>query len=288
MQNTKTESSSIRSAPALLAGMRQSLNEHWPEYFMEAACLGLFMVSACVFGVLLEHPNSGVHQAIPNAVVRRALMGLAMGVTAIGLICSPWGKRSGAHMNPAVTLTFLSLRKISSWDALYYVAFQFVGGTAGVLLSGWVIGPSLGDAAINYVVTVPGPLGVPAAFWAEALISFVMMGTILIASNVRALSRMTPYFAGALLAIFITLEAPYSGMSLNPARTAGSAAVAGECTGLWLYFAAPTLAMFAAGQIYRTLRGSKRVFCAKLHHDNGKRCIFRCQYPSLLKGHSQS
>jgi aquaporin Z len=65
------------------------------------------MVSACVFVVLLEHPSSPVYQSFESAaMLRRALIGLAMGLAAIGIIYSPWGQRSGAHMNPAVTLTF--------------------------------------------------------------------------------------------------------------------------------------------------------------------------------------
>ena len=86
---------------------------HWPEFAMEAACLGLFMISACVFVTLLEHPMSPVHRAIPSATLRRVLVGIAMGLTAVGLIYSPWGQRSGAHMNPSLTLTYLRLRKIA-------------------------------------------------------------------------------------------------------------------------------------------------------------------------------
>ena len=59
-----------------------------------------------------------------------------MGLTAMGLIYSPWGKRSGAHMNPSVTLTFWRLGKITPDDALLYMAFQFLGGWLGVVLSG--------------------------------------------------------------------------------------------------------------------------------------------------------
>ena len=59
--------------------------------------LGIFMLSASVFGVLLEHPMSWLHQSIENGVVRRGLMGLAMGATAVSIILSPWGQRSGAH-----------------------------------------------------------------------------------------------------------------------------------------------------------------------------------------------
>ena len=79
-----------------------SLRRHWPEYLFEGALLGVFMISACAFTALLEHPASSVRQAISNGDVRRALIGLAMGLTAVVLIYSPWGQRSGAHMNPAV------------------------------------------------------------------------------------------------------------------------------------------------------------------------------------------
>ena len=60
-------------------------------------------------------------------------MGAIMGLTAIGLIYSPWGQQSGAHLNPAVTLTFWRLGKVATWDALFYVLAQFAGGALGVL-----------------------------------------------------------------------------------------------------------------------------------------------------------
>jgi len=88
---------------------------------MEAAETGSFMVSACVFGVVLEHPASPVHKAIGNPNERRALMGLAMGLTAVAIIYSPWGKQSGAHFNPAVTLTFLRLGKVKRTDAVFFM-----------------------------------------------------------------------------------------------------------------------------------------------------------------------
>jgi aquaporin Z len=114
--------------------------QHWPEYLMEAAGLGLFMISACTFNVILDHPASFVRNAIPNSFVRRTLGGMAMGLTAIGLIYSPWGKRSGAHLNPALTLTFFRLGKIAAADAFSYVFSQFAGGVAGVMFSAalWV------------------------------------------------------------------------------------------------------------------------------------------------------
>ncbi len=108
--------------------MWQALHEHWPEYLIEAGALGTFMVSACVFAILLFHPASFAVHAIPAQMPRLLLMGLAMGGTLVGIVYSPFGKRSGAHMNPAVTLTFLSLGKVAPWDAVFYVAAQFLGG----------------------------------------------------------------------------------------------------------------------------------------------------------------
>jgi len=90
---------------------------HWQEHVMEGALLGLFMISACVFTVIFQLPGSPVRQAIASAELRRVLTGIAMGLTAIALIYSPWGQRSGAHLNPSVTLTFLRLGKIKRVDA---------------------------------------------------------------------------------------------------------------------------------------------------------------------------
>jgi aquaporin Z len=73
-----------------------ALQTHWPEYFIEAAGLVLFMMSACFFTALLEHPASAVRQAITVPLVRHVLTGIAMGLTAIALIYSPWGQQSGA------------------------------------------------------------------------------------------------------------------------------------------------------------------------------------------------
>lgn len=106
--------------------MRRFL-DHLPEYAIEAALLGAFMISACGFGVLLEHPDSPVHRAIGDPVLRRVLMGLAMGTTAIGLIYSPWGGRSGAHINPATTLTFWRLGRIQGTDVAGYIGAQLLG-----------------------------------------------------------------------------------------------------------------------------------------------------------------
>lgn len=254
--------------------MLLALRRHWPEYLMEGAGLGVFMLSACAFGALLWHPASPATRLVDDGVGRRALMGLAMGLTAVGIVFSPWGKQSGAHLNPAVTLTFLRLGKVKPWDALFYVAAQFGGGLLGVLVARLLLGPALANPAVNFVVTFPHQ-GMTVAFVAEAVIAFLMMTTVLVVSNSR-LARWTGLFAGALVWAYITFEEPFSGMSLNPARTFGSALPAMTWTGFWLYVVAPPLGMLLAAQVYEAVRGGNAVHCAKLHHQNAKRCIF-CQ-----------
>ncbi|KAA0221797.1 aquaporin family protein [candidate division KSB1 bacterium] len=250
------------------------LKKHWPEYLMEAAGLGLFMVSACGFGALLEHPASPVRQAIDSAFVRRAVMGLAMGLTAIALVYSPWGKQSGAHLNPSFTLTFYRLGKLKGYDAFFYIIAQFAGGLAGVLLMSQVLGVRLAHPNVNYVVTVPGTAGIALAFVAESLITFILMSVVLLVSNHARYASRTGLCAGALIAAYITFEAPFSGMSMNPARTLGSALPAQVWTAWWIYFTAPLLGMLAAAQVYLITKGSPPRACAKLHHQNVKRCIF--------------
>jgi len=252
---------------------------HWPEYAIEAACLGAFMVSACLFGTLFGHPASPVVQLVRHPALRRLLMGLAMGTTAVILIYSRFGKRSGAHMNPATTLTFFRLGKMSTMDAVFYIAAQFAGGIAGVALAGFLLGHRLSNPSVNYVVTLPGAYGVVWAFVAEALMTFLLMCVVLRASNDTRLNRYTGMFAGILVMLYISIEAPVSGMSMNPARTFGSALSAANWTSLWIYFTAPPLGMLAAAEVFVRRRGLKDVLCAKLHHANSERCIFRCNYP---------
>lgn len=260
-----------------------SLHRHWPEYLMEAGELALFMISACAFATLLQHPASPVRNAIAGEVPRRILMGLAMGSTAIAIVMSPWGKQSGAHFNPAVTLTFLRLGKIHPMDALFYVASQFVGGIFGVTVAAVLLRGAVAHTAVHYATTVPGRHGIAVAFAAELAISFGLMVTVLVVSNREAIARYTPCFVGALVATYIGLEAPLSGMSMNPARTFGSAIGAMSWHALWIYFTAPPLGMLGAAELFLRTRGGAAPACAKLHHANNKRCIFRCGYMPFSK-----
>lgn len=264
--------SAAPSAPQL--GAMASLLTHWHEYLMELSLLGVFMVAACVFGTLYEFPQSPVRAAVSSHFLRRMLMGASMGLTAMAIIYSPWGKQSGAHVNPSVTLTFLRLGKIKSWDAIFYIASQFTGAALGVAFAARFLGGALTDPAVRYVVTVPGPRGPWVALLLEFLIAFVLMSVVLHTSNHHDLSRYTGLFAGLLVATYIAIEAPFSGMSMNAARTFGSAISADIWKSFWVYLTAPPLGMLAAAEFYLWRKGRMAVKCCKLHHDNDKRCIF--------------
>ena len=258
--------------------MFHTLRQHYPEYLMEAAGLGIFMVMAAACTMLVEHPASPLHASMTDPALRRSLIGVAMGLTAVGLIYSRWGQRSGAHLNPAVTLSFFRLGKIAAPDAAAYVVAQFLGGAAGILAVGLVAGTLLADPSVNYVATRPGSAGPWVAFAAEAAISFLLMAVVLIVSNTDRLARFTGLFAGLLVAAYISIEAPLSGMSMNPARSLASALPGHLWTSLWIYFTAPPIGMLLAAEGYVRLTGSGRVRCAKLHYQNAGRCIFICGY----------
>lgn len=258
-----------------------SLRGHWPEYAIDGVCLGLFMVSAAAWATLLQHPASPASAPLMRwPALQRSVMGLAMGATAAALIYSPLGRRSGAHMNPAVTLTFAALGRVAWRDAIGYVGGQFLGGLAGLLLAVLLLGGLPGDPSVNFVATVPGAWGRWGAFAAEAVISFLMMATVLRMSGDAKRARFTGLAAGALVATFIAVESPISGMSMNLARTLPSNLLAAETSTLWLYAIAPALGMLTAGAQFSRQHGGQSPGCAKLHHSSAVRCIFCGQEPS--------
>jgi aquaporin Z len=244
-------------------------------YALDGTLLGLFMVSACISVALLEHPASPLRALVPSDFLRRALVGLTMGLTALALIYSPWGKRTGAFMNPAMTLCFLRLRKLEPGAALGYVVAQFVGGTLGVLACASALGGFVSHPAVHFVVTEPGPYGEGVAWLGEFAIAFVMLSVVVSVNRVPRLAPFTGFFAAGLVALYITFEAPLSGMSLNPARTFASAVVASSWRGFWIYLTAPVLGMLAAVEVDLFRRGHRKP-CGKLTHDRSIVCFVRC------------
>lgn len=252
----------------------------WPAWLWPAALdgllLGLFMVAAACFGTWLELPTSPLRAAFDEPWLRRFLMGVAMGATAVALIHSPMGQRSGAHFNPATTLTFLRLGRVAPGVAIGYIAAQCVGGALGLAIAAWGLWPAIAAPEVRYVLPQPGPAGLAAAFATEVAMTFVLMTVVLHVGQSRRLHRWTSACVGTLLCAFITFAAPLSGTSLNPARSFASALVAGDFTALWLYATAPVLGMLLAAEWFVRGRRARTARCAKLHHDNAAPCPFRC------------
>lgn len=269
----------LTSVQALDKPLFSVLKRNWSLYIYEAIELALFMISACAFTLVLFDPSSPAFRLFPSAFVRRTLMAIAMGLTAILIIHSPMGKRSGAHFNPVITLTYLRLGKIGLCDAAFYVVFQFIGGICGVAIATAVFGNSLSRPAVEYAVTVPGKYGIVAAFFAELFMAIVLMAVVLLLSNTARLAIYVSYSVGVLIALYTFFFAPISGFSINPARTTGSALFAGVWTAGWLYFVAPLMGMLSAAEVYTRLGVNASVLCAKLHPDPALPCPFLCSFP---------
>ena len=261
------------------ATAKEALRRHWRLYVYEGAELAWFMVAACVATVVLFGAGSVGMRMVPSAAVRRLVMGAAMGATAVMIIHSPMGRRSGAHFNPAITLTYLRLGKIGLWDAVGYVCGQFIGAMAGVGVAALgmmalMMGRSLAQPSVDYAVTVPGIGGTAGAFGAELFMASVLMGVVLWMTNRRRLAGYTGYVVGVLITGYVFFFAPVSGFSINPARTVGSAVFAGVWTAVWIYFVAPLLGMLLAAEIYVRRFGIESVLCAKLHASPSMLCPF--------------
>jgi aquaporin Z len=220
------------------------------DYCYEGLGLGIFMFSAGFFDALIDSPNLPIRQHIHSALIRRFLIGITMGLTALYIFNAPFGKKSGAYINPAVTLVQYRLQNIDRKDAFFYMLFQFMGGTIGMYLVYLAIPALISSPAINYIVTQPGTTGTAIAFIMEFMISFFIISTVLFTSDNKHLAKYTSLFVAILITLFITFEAPYSGMSMNPARTFSSAIISNQWKVFWLYCIAPIGGMLFGERVF--------------------------------------
>lgn len=230
--------------------MKPSFKNHWRLYLAEATGLAIFMISACFFGALLESKTSVLPYLITNDFLRRAMMGVLMGLTAILIFYLPFTSASGSHINPAVTITFHRLGKLATKDVLYYIIFQISGGTMAVYMMAWLMGDMLTMKPVNYAVTVPGKYGTAYAFATEYLTAFVMMMMVLFTSSNNRLKKYTRILAGLLVCLYVIIAAPFSGFGMNPARTIASAIPANTWTAFWIYLFVPVCGMLTAAEIF--------------------------------------
>jgi len=250
---------------------------------MEGTEIGVLMLSTCIWGTLIYGYESPLKSLGLSQAFKSTLMGTAVAITTFLIIRSPFGRRSGAHFNPAVTFTFLWLGRIHRWDAVYYIAVHFAGAVVGVLAARQILGLRLSAPSVRYMVTLPGQYGSPAAFIGEFLLSGLLMSTVLYASNHRLLARLTPALVALLTIFYFLLSSSISGFSVNPARSFSSALFAWIWQGIWIYFLAPCLGMLTAAAVYIRRMGLDHVYCAKVFHDMRSPCPFPCHFERVYE-----
>lgn len=230
--------------------MLSTLIKNYSLYLMEAAGLAFFMISACFFGGLLWSDHSPLNYRIASNNIKFGIMGVMMGFTALGIFYSPFTNKSGAQINPAVTLTFFRLGRMKTWDTIFYILFQFIGGTLAVYIMKTLMGNLLTDPRVNYIVTIPAKYGIVTATLMEFSTAFVMMTMVLITSAHQVLRNYTRIIAACLVCVYVMIAGPVSGFGMNPARTFASALPSNTWTGIWMYLTIPVAGMLSAAELF--------------------------------------
>lgn len=237
--------------------MKATFKMNRQHYLQEALGLAIFMASACFFSAMLFSEQSPWYHFFPGFMARNAFMGLMMGLTALFIFYSPFTSPSGSQINPAVTLSFLRLGKMRRYDAMFFIVFQFLGGTAAVYLMQMMMGSILTDAPVSSAVTVPGKTGVMWAVITEFIIAFVTMTTVLLTSDHRKLKKYTRILSACLVCTWVIVAGPISGFGMNPARTFASALPAHVWTASWIYMIMPVAGMLSAAELYLLVKKKK-------------------------------
>jgi aquaporin Z len=254
---------------------------HWRIWGAEAAGTALLVLSIVLAAALTLGAGSAVAEALPGPGARFLALGLIVAPCVALIAVSPLGRLSGAHLNPALTLGFWALGRVSPHDLVGYVAAQLAGGLAGALAARLVLPEPVADS-IGGGVTHPAAVSTAAAFALELAMTAVLLAVVLAFVSSERLARLTPLAVLVALGAIIWLGSPWTGASLNPARSAGPAIAFGDLADLWLYFAAPAAAGLAVGLLARLLSMGPRT--AKLFHDPRYPCSLASEMPAAPAG----
>jgi aquaporin Z len=261
-----------------------ALRRHWPEYGIEALFLALFVLVAGLLAAGFESPTSAMRATVPDPAVRHLLTGLALGLMVAAMVYSPWGRRSGTHLNPALTLAFLRMGKVGTTDAVAYVLAQLAGGLLGVAALRAALDALLPVATpLASLASPAGPANEAIALGVELMLSAATMLMILLTSNHAHWYRWTGALYGLLVALVVTFVSPLSAFGMNPARMLATDLATGLADAGWLNLLPPLLGMQLAVDAYRYITGRQQVLCAKLAHNVEGHCIFRCQHPDQAR-----
>ncbi len=212
---------------------------------------------------------------------RLLLTGLLFAGSGSLVAISPLGRRSGAHLNPAVTLAFWTQRKVHPHDLVGYAVAQIAGATVAAAGLRLLWGHTA--LALRMGSTQPGHgFGSLDAAGLETLMTAVLILLIFFFTSSPGTARWTPLGTWLLVATFVWQGAPYTGTSLNPARSIAPAVVAADADNLWVYLAGPCAGALFAAAIFATFRHTTTL-TAKLFHDPTYPSTLASELPTLAR-----
>ena len=215
------------------------------------------LTTVLLFGVVtmvrwLRDPSSAIY--IADIDIALVVIGILSGTIVTALMFSRPGKRSGAHMNPAVTVALWLMAALPGRSVPLYVAAQLVGSAAGTGIGRLVWGPAVALPSVAFVAITPSPTWQAASvFLAEvgAMFVLIVVAGFLMAHPRRV--RLLPYAIGLAVGLVIAMLGARSGGSINPARQFGPAALSGQTTDLWIYLTAPVLGAALGAAVHHLL-----------------------------------
>jgi aquaporin Z len=245
---------------------------HWTEWGCEFLGTALLLVGGLSAICLDFEPGSPVASVVPTHSARLLITGALFAGTGALVAISPFGRRSGAHLNPSVTVAFWRRGHMHAHDLAGYIAAQVAGAFAGTALVRWWWGAS--GRAVNLGVTQPGhgvsPVG---AAGIEAMMTFLLVFVILVMVSWPQTARWTPLAVWVVVAVLVWQGAPWTGTSLNAARSLAPALLLPDTANLWAYLIGPLLGSLIAVQLYDALPGWETK-TSKMFHDP--------RYPSIM------
>ncbi|GBQ15824.1 MIP/aquaporin family protein [Swaminathania salitolerans] len=226
-------------------------------YLCEFWATALLLVCGVCSNVAIGSPLSPVARALASCPwLLTALQGLLFGLSATIAAFSPFGRVSGAHLSPSISIAFCLGRRLAPTDAAFYVFSQISGavlGTGLVALSG-VLWPEWGRwcRAGHFAATIPSPSVAPV--WAalgESSTTAILIALILTFGAHPGLRRFAAWVSGPLFFLLNPFEAWLSGDSTNLARSFGPALFSESWSHFWVYVAGP---LFGVCVVLATLR----------------------------------
>jgi aquaporin Z len=204
-------------------------------------------------------------------------MSLAFGL-AFATASYAFGKISGAHFNPAVTIGFTVAQRFPVRDLLPYIAAQIVGATLAAAFLAYVAsgrpGFELGAsnfAANGFGAHSPADYPLHCALIVEFVLSFVFVTVCLLVANRKEIAPFAPLVIGGCLMLAYLVSIPVTNGAINPARSTALALFVGNWAldQLWLFWAAPFAGALAAGVLFSCLSDSAES-CASLADGRGE------------------